>query len=269
MSAIKIGRCVHRLDSFPAEQMTQDHVPPKSWYPDTTPSSVQYWKVPSCTKCNNDLGRKERDLLVRFGLCIDSSQEEASGLAPRALRALGLDSGSLSDKEQGHRERARGKIRNDLMNYADVAEATIPGLRPADGSLPGGLALPIAYSDLSHIAEKLARGFEYKRAERYVESPYGIRTFVPLPSAFISGPGKMMSEITGEGQFDLGPGFKVKHVFSLENPSNVAYWILLWGTLCLSALITREEALNSAESRFSKPRGLTREDIVRLRKFTP
>jgi hypothetical protein len=124
--------------------MTEDHVPPKSWYPDTTPSSVQYWKVPSCTKCNNDLGRKERDLLVRFGLFIDSSQKDASGLAPRALRALGLDTRNLSDKERGHREQARAKIRNELMDYADVVEATISGLGPPDGRPTGGLALPVA-----------------------------------------------------------------------------------------------------------------------------
>jgi hypothetical protein len=77
-----------------------------------------------------------------------------------------------------------------------------------------------------------------------------------------------MSEITGEGQFDLGPGFKVKCVFSLENSSNIAYWILLWGTLCLSVLITHEDALRRAEPRFSKPKGLTRDDVVRMRKFS-
>jgi len=153
------------------------------------------------------------------------------------------------------------------MPYSDVAEAMIPGLGPPDGDTSEALALPIAHSDLSLMAEKLARGFEYKRAARYIESPYGIRTFVPHPSEFASAPSRMMSRITGEGQFDLGPGFKVKYVFAHENPSILTYWVLLWGRLCLSALIVHEEALRLAEPRFSKPKGLTREDIVRMHKF--
>jgi hypothetical protein len=268
MPAIKLGRCVHCLGSFPPGEMTEDHVPPSSWYPDTTPASVQYCKVPSCTKCNRDRGRIERDLLVRFGLCSDPSREETSGLAPRALRTLGLDAGRLSECEQRHRDGARVKIRKELMPYSKVAEATIPGLGPPDGDTPEALALPIAHADLSIIAEKLARGFEYKRAGRYIESPYGIRTFIPHPSKFVTDPSRMMSTITGEDQFDLGPGFKVKYVFMLENPSILTYWMLLWGRLCLSALIVHEEALRLAEPRFSKPKGLTREDIVRMRTFT-
>jgi hypothetical protein len=268
MSATKAGRCVHCLGSFREEEMTEDHVPPRSWYPDTTPSSVEHWKVPSCTRCNLDLGRIERDLLVRFGLCVDPTLEETSGLAARALRTLGLDTRNLTEEEQDYRDRSRARIRKELMHHTDVADATVPGLGPPDRSPSGAFALPIAYSDLSRIAEKLARGFEYKRATRYIESPYGIRTFVPHPNEFISGPSRMTSEITGEGQFDLGPGFRVKLVFSIENPSHLTYWILLWGTLCLSALITHEEALSSAESRFSKPKGLTRDDISRMRKFT-
>jgi hypothetical protein len=268
MSGIKTNRCVHCLGSFPPEDMTEDHVPPSSWYPDTTPSSVQHWKVPSCTRCNKDLGRKEQDFLVRFGLCSDPSTEETSGLAPRALRTLGLDAGKLSEREQRHRGAAKAKIRNELMLYSKVAGATIPGLGAPDGDTPEALALPIAHSDLSLIAEKLARGFEYKRAGRYIESPYGIRTFIPHPSKFVTDPSRMMSRITGKGQFDLGPGFRVKYVFSLENSLNIAYWILLWGRLCLSALIVDEEALRLAEPSFSKPKGLTREDIARMRKYS-
>jgi len=44
MSAIKLGRCVHCLGSFPPEEMTEDHVPPSSWYSDTTSSSFNTGK---------------------------------------------------------------------------------------------------------------------------------------------------------------------------------------------------------------------------------
>jgi hypothetical protein len=248
--------------------MTEDHVPPRAWYPDTTPSSVQYWKIPSCAKCNGELARIERDLLIRFGLCVDPAKPETSGLAPRALRTIGLDTGKLSDDEQGHRDRTRARIRKELMLYDDVAETTIRGLGPPDGSPPEVLTLPIAYSDISRIAEKMARGFEYKRSGRFVEPPYGLRTFIGDPSSFISDPSKLLSEIYGEeGQFDLGPRFKIKYVFSPEHPANIGYWFPLWGILCLSVLITRDDMLRAAEPRFSRPKGLTREDIERKRKF--
>ncbi len=78
----------------------------------------------------------------------------------------------------------------------------------------------------------------------------------------------MVSGTAREHQFDLGPGFKVKYVFSLQNPMVLAYWMLLWGRLCLSALIVHEKALSLAEPRFSKPMGLTREDLLRVQKFS-
>jgi len=267
-TAVKAGRCVHCLGAYPEEEMTEDHVPPRAWYPNTTPSSVQYWKIPCCNKCNRDLARIERDLLIRFGLCVDPARPETSGLVPKALRTIGLDAGRLSDEEQGHRDRTRARIRRELMLYDDISEAAVRGLCAPDGVPPGALALPIAYADLSRIAEKMARGFEYKRSGRFVEPPYSLRTFIGDPSGFTTDSSKLLSEISGEEcQFDLGPGFKIKYVFSPEHPSNIGYWFLLWGTFCLSVLITREDALRASDPRFSKPKGLTREDIVRNRKF--
>lgn len=265
---VKTGRCVHCLGEFPEAEMTEDHVPPRCWYPDTTPSAIQYLKVPSCNECNGDYGKMERDLLIRFGLCVEPGKSETSGLAERALRTLGIDAGDLSETERGHRDRARARIRKELMLPSDVSETFIRGLGRPESSAPEVSALPIAYADLSLIAEKMARGCEYRRARRYVELPYGLRTFIGDPAAFSSAPAKLLSEVGGEEvRFDLGPGFKVTYVFSPQHPSNVAYWFLLWGTLCLSVLVTREETLKAAEPAFQRPPGLSHEDLVRRRKF--
>jgi hypothetical protein len=70
-----------------------------------------------------------------------------------------------------------------------------------------------------------------------------------------------------EGRFDLGPAFQIKYVFSPEHPANIGYWFLLWGTLCLSVLVTREDTLRAAESRFTKPKGLKSEEIAKRRRF--
>jgi hypothetical protein len=61
---------------------------------------VQRWTVPSCAKCNRELGQLEKDLLIRLALCIDPSLGTASGLASKALRSLGLDANELLEEEK-------------------------------------------------------------------------------------------------------------------------------------------------------------------------
>src|SRR5271169_2434899 len=127
------GRCVHCLRL--TDSVTADHVFPSSWYPDSTPESVQRWTVPCCSDCNRELGKLERDLLIRLVLCVNPKSEAASGLASRTLRSLGLDAEKLSEREKAHRAKLRDKIRSELMPQSDVAgkPGKIPGLGPPDG----------------------------------------------------------------------------------------------------------------------------------------
>src|SRR3989442_6875773 len=97
----KLERCVHCL--LMTDSPEADHVFPKSWYPDSTPETVQRWTVPSCPKCNRTHGQLEKDLFLRMIFCVDSKSEAATGLAAKALRTLGLDVEGLSDKEKSHR----------------------------------------------------------------------------------------------------------------------------------------------------------------------
>lgn len=82
------GRCIHCREVL--VKATGDHVFPSSWYPDVTPSNIQWWKAPSCKRCNGQFGAMEQDLLVRFGLCIDPRKAAASGISKKALSALGI-----------------------------------------------------------------------------------------------------------------------------------------------------------------------------------
>lgn len=127
------GRCIHCLRV--TDSITADHVFPSSWYPDTTPTTVQRWTAPSCPECNSELGKLEKDLLVRLILCVNPKSEAASGLASKALRSLGLDADWLSDRERSYRDRLRAKIRSELMQQTEVAgkPGKIPGLGPPEG----------------------------------------------------------------------------------------------------------------------------------------
>ena len=193
------GRCVHCLRL--TDSITADHVFPSSWYPDTTPATVQRWTVPCCLECNRELGKLERDLLIRLVLCVNPKSEAASGLASKALRSLGLDADGLSEREKAHRARLRDKIRSELMPQADVVgkPGKIPGLGPPEGEVVQW-AIPIPWAGLAIVGEKIIRGCEYKLKGRFLEAPYGMRIFVS-PSDFVPQPYAAASEV-----LDFGPG---------------------------------------------------------------
>lgn len=246
-------RCVHCLRLSKA--ITYDHGFPDSWYPDTTPATVQRWTAPSCPNCNNELGRLERDLLVRVVLCIDPKKEAVSGLASKVLRSFGLNTEGLSETEKTHRDRLRAKLRSELMPYADVAggPGAIAGLGPYENS---PWAVPIPWASLSIIAEKVARVCEHRIEGRFVESPYAVGTSIDSTCGILPEPLVPFARV-----FDFGPGFKVTRLFPVENPLLVRYWISIWDTLHLRAYIDLSSELRAIEIEGSRVEGLSPENL--------
>ncbi len=230
------GQCVHCLRI--SNVITEDHVPPRSWYPDSTPRTVQRWKVPSCADCNKYLGQLEKDLLIRLALCVDPQSVAASGIAKIAFRSLGIDAGELPDREQGHREKLLAKIRSELISAATLSGqlGRIPGLGPQVSRLREW-AIPIPWAGLSVIAEKFARGCEYKLNGRLITPPYGLRTFVN-DSDVLPKPLAAAATIA-----DFGPGCRIQRLFAHEDRYVVRYWISLWGSLRLHVRIAQETEL--------------------------
>jgi hypothetical protein len=246
---ISNGRCVHCLRV--TDSVTADHVFPSSWYPDTTPAPVQRWTVPCCSECNGELGKLERDLLVRLILCVNPKYEAASGLASKVLRSLGIDARGLSERERIHRRRFRDKIRSELMPQAELAgkPGRIPGLGPPEGS-ESQWSIPIPWAGLAIVAEKIVRGCEYKLMARLIEPPYGLRIFVS-PSDFVPDPYASASQV-----FDFGPGCSVRRLFAKEDPNVVLYWISVWNTLHFNVKIDLEDDLMQADQRASRVQGM-------------
>jgi hypothetical protein len=190
-------------------------------------------------------------------LCTDPKSEATKGLANKVFRSLGLDVDGLPEKEKSIRNKLRAKIRFELVPSADVAAlpGKIPGLGPPDDA-SAEWSVPIALAGLSIVAEKIARGCEYKyqSRQRLVRPPYGIRTFVSetdhVPEPFASA-----SRI-----LDFGPGCKIRRVFFTEDHNTVWYWISIWKTLYLSVHIELETELLKAEPRFRKQEGIILED---------
>jgi len=242
-------RCVHCL--LETDATTKDHVFPSSWYPDSTPETVQRWTVPSCTDCNKFLGKLETDLLVRLALCLDPASAAAAGISSKALRSLGLDVDDLAPKEKEHRDKRRAKIKAELFPRAEGSETpgAIPGLsRPVGEGKQ--FALPIPWAALSIIAEKIARGCEFKVKDRYIDSPYAIRTFIADPEEVSP------QFLSHRRLIDFGPGCQVLRVFCAEDHNIVRYRILVWGTLCFHVLIDTEEYFLELDPQLKRAEGI-------------
>jgi hypothetical protein len=178
-SAVKITRCIHCLKLTDSPEA--DHVFPSSWYPDNTPPTVQRWTAPACPTCNRAFGELEKDLLLRMVLCTAPDSVATSGLATRVFKSMGLQCGQLSEHEKAVRAKQLQKIRSELIPVADAGnlKGRIAGLGPPPDEEQGP-AIPIPYASLSIMAEKIARGCEFKfeKRKRYVEPPYASLTFI-------------------------------------------------------------------------------------------
>lgn len=243
----KEPRCVHCLRYV--AKTTADHVFPSSWYPDTTPSTVQRWTVPVCTECNNKHGQLENDLLTRLMLCIDPSLEGVSGLKFKVLRSLGLDIDGLSKAEKERREARRAKIRAELTRDENLLNgpARVPGLPAHEDSQYG---VPIPYAGLSIITEKIVRGAEYKLHGRYVEPPYKVLTFIH-DSDSVPQPFRPFLY-----SYDLGHGCRIRRLKTIEDANVVRYWITVWGTLHIGAMIDHEDYILRIQRTMPRPEGV-------------
>jgi hypothetical protein len=199
----------------------------------------------------------ETDLLARLGLCLDPSSEAASGISAKALRSLGLDTQGLDEREKEHRENRRTKIKSELLPHAAVAGSpgAIPGLSPQEWvGEEGQFVIPIPWAALSIIAEKIARGCEYKLKDKYIEPPYAIRTYVTEPDVVSP------LFLSHRREVNFGPGCQVLRVFATEEPNAVRYRILVWGTLCFHVLIDREEYLAKLDEQVHRVQGIVPPD---------
>jgi tetratricopeptide (TPR) repeat protein len=226
-------RCVHCLEHL--ERETADHIIPRSWYPDGTPASVQRWTVPSCKPCNKRLGAAEKDLMVAIALCIEDGDTGPSGMSSRALRALGIGTTGLSEKEESHRKKYRHKILSRVVPYG-YALAAFPGSGrgkpPRDKMEP---VLLLTMDMVGPVAEKIVRGLEFKLAGRYIEPPLSLKTFiVPLEKLH-----EMDDIFENATELEFGPGFKIRRAVPRDAEIIAMYRIAIWKTLTIDVAVGR------------------------------
>jgi hypothetical protein len=207
----------------------------------------------------------ESDLLVRMALCLDPKSEAAKGVAEKALRSLGIDAGGLAPKEREHRESRRLKLKAEFIpvTAGEQMPGAIPGLAQKPG--PAEYAVPIPWAGLSIIAEKIARGCEYKEmGKKFVEPPYAVRTRVSRPdiveAQFL--PNRWVHRTV----IDFGPGCQVIRISPTGDEYVVQYRILIWGTLCFHVHLDHEDYFRSEfDPKIDPVEGMSPEDCKGMR----
>ncbi|MFA5022462.1 MAG: tetratricopeptide repeat protein [Patescibacteria group bacterium] len=230
-------KCVHCL--LYQEKLTKDHIFPKSWYSDSTPSNVEKWTVPSCEPCNNKLSSAEEELFNRLAICVDENDLAASGVSKKFISRI-----SLTSKNQ----RQLGRQIKLLM---DTAKAFIPylyeegnqyvlkGGTPKDGVRTRRM-IRIPGDKLQIVSEKIIRGLEFRLRDRLIEDDRKIEIIVPHEHRkkeleLINNWNKLILPI--EENAHRGYGFIVRYGVNPSDSDWIVYNIKIWGHLEIWAMI--------------------------------
>ncbi len=231
-------RCVYCLEFF--EVLTSDHVFPEAWYPDTTPENLKKWQVPACQECNGKYGKLERDLLLRFGLCLDPVEPKSRGITDKAIRSV-KTSCAKSDKDRYHRQMRRDKVLRELIPPEEVPKESIfPNFGPWPDAAPDEqLGVLVSADKLKAFGEKLVRGISYVIDRRYIEPNHQIEIFF----VYDENAQEITNLIERFGkEYHCGPGITIGVVFASalfppDDPQNGLFAIDIWGRLRIYASI--------------------------------
>ncbi len=235
----ELGRCVHCL--VEPDDLTWDHIPPRSWYPGSTPSGLARWKVPACRACNGRYGQIEERLLLRLGLCTDPRDALASGISERALRSLRPEC-ATSERDRRAREKARREILAEIREFASVPESgVLPYFgRPSYPEYGPYHLVFISGADLRAFGEKLVRGITYLDSGAFIGRSYEVGVHIIDERAVPEVEGLLQSH----GEFaHRGPGFVVVRAKAMDDPICAMFRIVIWGRLRLHAVVCKPEAI--------------------------
>lgn len=231
------GKCVHCLND--RQQRTWDHVFPESWYPETTSTDIEKWKIPACEPCNREYGRLEQDLMLRIGLRIDPNAFEAAGVVPKVLRSLNPRF-AKNEKDRRARESKRDQILKQVLKGTDIPLSVVyPQFgekwgRPSEQQV----AVPIPKKSVDRLFEKIIRGLAYIEDARFIEPPHAVSLY-PLGDAHAS---IFTSLLDKFGTVHArGPGIVVRRAIAPEDDLSAIYEITIWGTFQTYAVVLGSE----------------------------
>lgn len=228
-------RCAHCLKY--CDDLTSDHVFPRSWYPETTPTDIERWQMPSCRACNSRLGKIENELLLKIGMCLPPFDLSSLGIVQKAMRSVNPRHGRDShDAEQ--REKRRERLTKGMIDPTTVPLSSIfPGFGFHEGCDPAQeRAITVAVDDLKAIATKIIRGTTWVIDQNYIERDYEIEIhFVRDKQLF-----PFYTPLLKHGKiYTLGPGLTVVRAVANEDGVSGLYYLEFWQRVFMYGSVTR------------------------------
>ena len=118
-------KCVYCLEDF--EQLTSDHVFPKSWYPETTPLNMKKAQVPCCFKCNQKYSAIEQRILELMGVCLEPGDAMSLGIPEKAIQSIKPEF-AKTRKEREIRKRKKKKLLTSMKSASHgILQHCVPG----------------------------------------------------------------------------------------------------------------------------------------------
>lgn len=233
--------CVHCLNYF--EEFTEDHIFPKSWYPDSTPQNMEKWVAPACFECNNRLGKIEDEAYKKLAICINSSDIAASGVSEKAINLYDLSS-ATNEKDRGRKEANVKKILPDLIYTDEMPKGLMKNFGPTDNISGKSMLVNVSIPNLLNpITEKIVRGLEFKFRNKLIDlnrkitiihPPENIDNIAPMEIENLNN----ILKINGI-QVDRGPGFVVRHAVDIHGTS--LYHITIWGKIEIWVCVSNKD----------------------------
>lgn len=218
------GKCVHCLRD-PVER-NWDHVFPVGWYPDSTPTNIDKWKVPSCLNCNSELGRIESEFLTLIALTLDPKALETAGIPQKVLRSLKPE--FARDEADAKARRATAKRVTSTIYRGPIVDENVYPTAGEKAARAGSDPIPILIpaEHFRRVTEKIVRGITYVESKRFIEPPLTIE-FVPLRDAEDT---EFVQLIRNHGTtLERGPGIKIRRLIAPEDGVSGLYEIEFWG----------------------------------------
>ena len=233
-------RCVYCLRF--RNGITDDHVIPKSWYPDTTPNNMEKWQVPACPECNSKYSKVEGELLQLMGLCLEPGDYASLGIAEKAVRAF-MPSVARDDKDKQVRAKQLHFLMKSIIPYEQIpSESVFPGFGPHPHGTPDEqVGIPVPERSLKVLGEKLVRGIMYKQFNTYIDDAYEIGIwFAHEKEAQL-----LIQGIKLHGkEYIRGPGIRVALASTIDDPKSGAFDIEIWRKFRMYATVLPVQRVN-------------------------
>jgi hypothetical protein len=232
---LSLLRCVHCLEYV--ERITDDHLFPKSWYPDTTAKNLEKTTVPACRPCNAAHGKTEARLLKQLGLSFSHNNEATKGLPGKVLR--GLDPlQAKNQRDEQHRKAARDHL---AKNISIVPVDQIKNYRLLPGVNVDATALSQSHvvlgsvqgSDVKIVARKFVRGLVYLDNETFIDDEHEISMETDDHLGIFS------ARTANKKRWERRPGILIEYtLFPEECKQSGTFLIKIWNHLTLYAWST-------------------------------